>query len=99
MVATGCYKPTVNESETIRAAEHWCRQFEVPEAQAENSIRDFKSTSGTGLIRCASAAHGFPKFEKVGAAIGCEFRQVGISGAVRGRGRGGIPGFAPIERS
>ena len=98
MVAVGCYKPTVNESETMRAAQGTsAADSKSLHGKRRARPRDFKSISGTSCINLLMPM-AFRSSQKIGAGTGCELRKVGIS-AVRGRGGGKTPGLMPIERS
>jgi hypothetical protein len=53
---------------TIDSAAVQCRLFEVPAAQAANSIQELQIESGT-RINVFASAHDFSKFVKVDAAM------------------------------
>ena len=98
MVAVGCYKPTVNESETIRAAQATsAADLKSLHCMRRARPRDFKSISGTSWLGLL-VPMAFRSSQKIGAATGCELRKVGTS-AVRGRGGGKTLGLVPVERS
>ena len=97
MVATRCYKPTVNESETIKAAQGTsAADLKSLHCKLRTRPRDFKS-SGTSFMNLL-VPMAFRSSQKIGAATGCELRKVSAS-TVRGGGGGNSLGLVPIERS